>query len=134
MTLSKKLKSEFETILEDAKAEILASVALEDLADIQTTAKEEFKEAAKKLDDLSEVADAESVIEELKYTGLDDRDADILLSYICENNGVEKITEFLAGNGYAVIKIDTMEQQSKLREFIEAELYPSYSERKFWAV
>lgn len=134
MTLSKKLISEFESILNKIKTELFASLALEDLADIQITAKEEFNEAAEKIDDLSEVADAESLIAELRYISLEDGEANDIIDYVCETNGVKQVMDYLQSKGYAIIKMQTQEQEGKLREFIESEIYPSWSERKYWSI
>ncbi len=59
----------------------------------------------------------------------DDFSSEDLLEMLIKEEGEICLHEALQARNYAIIKIDNINDQSKLLDFVEKEIYPSYSDR-----
>lgn len=57
-------------------------------------------------------------------------DLEKLSSLFSHGDKIEFLEGLALDKGYALIKVDTMLQQNKLREFVEAEIWPDYNQQK----
>jgi len=74
--------------------------------------------------------DFKSLLEQIKKS--DDFDCGELLKLIADEDE-DFILNYSTNKGYALIKLETMEQRSKLEDFIKAEIYPYHNdENKFF--
>lgn len=65
------------------------------------------------------------IVEQVGELNLDSWQTQELLSKLDE----EEVNEFVRGKGFMAIKIDNMDKQSKLEEFIETEIFPLYNDQ-----
>lgn len=64
----------------------------------------------------------------------DDYNSDDLLKLVDDKEGESALHEYLQTKGYAIIKIDNIQDQSKLQTFVETELYPLYNDRNKYSI
>lgn len=64
----------------------------------------------------------------------EDFSSDDILELIVKEEGEISIHEYLQTRGYAIIKVDNMQDQEKLRDFVEKDLYPMYSDRDKYSI
>lgn len=63
-----------------------------------------------------------------------DRDADHILTNVADTFGEIEIHEFLQSRGYAIIKCDTQDQQTALRDFVQTSIYPLVSDSDKYSI
>ena len=83
-----------------------------------------FKEEIAALEEEQEEPEFEKLLAKLKELDSDSIDGEELLA-LCQPEDVE---DWASANGYAIIKFSTLQQRTKLEEFV-ASLYPAYNER-----
>jgi hypothetical protein len=64
----------------------------------------------------------------------DDFDAEELLKAVDEEHGVYDIHAYVSGQGYGLIKVENIDQQSKLREFVESQIWPLHADRDNFSI
>jgi hypothetical protein len=116
-----------DTLLEEINQEEALEFleALEnDFSQLRSKHEDEIEELNEKLDS-PKWAD---LLERVKEN-LDDDKAEELLEVITDHDE-DLVNDSVAGKGYVYVKVNTMVDEEKLRNFLEAELYPSYNEQQ----
>lgn len=85
-------------------------------------ADKQFKEDIKELD-ITELMQFDDLFGRLKE--IEEVDSNKLLS-LCDKDAV---WNWAASKGYAIIKIENLQDQTKLEEFVTTELYPNYNDK-----
>lgn len=85
-------------------------------------------------DDIHELElteDFDYLYEHLKkmYTNDEDIDFEKLVEFVVEDDGHFLLTEELTRQGFTCIKIENMDKKSKLKEFLQTELFPFYNDQ-----
>lgn len=57
-----------------------------------------------------------------------------ILELLVKEEGEIALHEYLQTRGYAIIKVDNLQDQEKLRDFVEKDLYPMYSDRDKYSI
>ena len=84
-----------------------------------------FKEEIAALEEEQEEPEFEKLLLKIKQLDPTDIDTDKLLA-LCDPGYA---MDWASQNGYAIIKLTTLQQRTKLEEFVTKELYPDYNER-----
>jgi hypothetical protein len=116
-----------DTLLEEINQEEALEFleALEnDFSQLRSKHEEEIEELNEKLDSLKWA----DLLERVKEN-LDDDKAEELLEVITDHDE-DLVNDSVAGKGYLYVKVNTMMDEEKLRNFLEKELYPSYNEQQ----
>lgn len=89
----------------------------------------ELHSELKELEDLIEQqSDVDKLITKLSTEKLTSDQIDDLLKVI-EDEDPDPIYDFVKDKGFCYIRIETMDQQEKLRAFVESEIWPHYNEQ-----
>ena len=64
----------------------------------------------------------------------DDFDAEELLKAVDKEHGAYNLHEYVSGQGYGLIKVENIDQQSKLREFVESQIWPLHADRDNFSI
>lgn len=96
----------------------------------------ELSIADKNLEDSIKNIETDSTAEALTTSILkhEDFDAEDFFKAFVEEHGSIDIHNFFVSQGYAVIKIDSIDQQAKLQQFVESEIWPLFSDRCKWEI
>lgn len=86
-------------------------------------------------DEISEIELEDSFSDLLeKLKAHEDFSVSDLLDLVEKEEGEVALRDRLEGRGYAYIEVDNVLQQNKLRDFVEAEIWPLYADRNKWSI